>query len=71
MLELILVVSFFLFYGYAFLSMKRGYIVMRMPDGSRVRYDKKESRRGYLVSLNLFFMSPIVLLILYLIASSK
>ncbi len=71
MLELMVVVSFVLFYGYAFLSIKRGYIVLRLSDGSRVHYDKKESRRGYLVSLTFFFVLPIFIFILYLMDSSK
>jgi len=70
MLELMVVFSFIVFYGYAILSIKRGYIVMRMPDGSRVHYDKNESRRGYLVSISVFFVSPIFMFIFYLMDSA-
>lgn len=71
MFGLLVFVSFVLCWGWAFVSIKRGYIVMRMPDGERIHYDKVESRRGYLVSLGFFFALPVFNLMMYLMDAAK
>lgn len=54
---------------YGFIGIKRGYIVMRMPDGSRIRYDRETNARGFYVSVALFLSMPLVLLLLAYVAS--
>jgi len=66
MFGFLVIASFILCYRYAFISIKRGYIFMRMPDSERMPYDKVSSQRGYLVSLGLFFAIPIFNLAMYL-----
>lgn len=71
MFVFLVIFSFILCYGYALISIKRGYIVMRMPDGARIHYDKVTSKRGYFVSLGLFFTIPIFNLVMYIMDSVK
>ena len=65
MFGLILIVSFVGCYGYAFYGLKNGYIVLRMPDGERVHYDKATQARGFYVSIGFFLSAPLFLLFLY------
>ena len=71
MFGLIVIASFVIGYGYAFYGLKNEYIVIRMPDGQRVRYDKATQARGFYVTIGLFLVAPIVILIMYLMALSK
>jgi hypothetical protein len=66
MLGLLVIISFITCYGYALFGIKNECIIIRMPDGERVRYDKATQIRGYYVSLGFFFILPIFILILYL-----
>ena len=65
MFGLIVIASFVIGYGYAFYGLKNEYIVIRMPNGQRVRYDKATQARGFYVTIGLFLVAPIGILIMY------
>jgi len=65
MLGFLVIITFAACYGYALYAIKNECIVMRMPDGERIHYDKATQARGYYVSLGFFFVLPIFMLFLY------
>jgi len=48
-------------FAYGCAGLIKGHIVMRMPDGTRVRYDKETNSRGYYVSVGLLLGTPFIM----------
>ena len=71
MFGFLVLITFVGCYVYAYIAIKDQCIVMRMPDGERIRYDKASQARGYYVSLGLFVILPWLILILYLLEQSE
>ncbi len=65
MIGFLVIATFIGCYGYALYGIKHECIVMRMPDGARIKYDKATQARGYYVSLGFFFIAPIFILYLF------
>ncbi len=55
--------------GYALYGLKNESIVIRMPDGERVRYDKATQARGFYVSIGCLLVIPVFVLFSYLLNS--